>query len=213
SDCIWHGGGNQPEHGVQAICELITNLIPRLGFNPATDVQILCPMSRGLVGTRNLNAVLQQLINPPSKDLVEINRGGMILREGDRIIQLTNDYNREVFNGDLGNILSIDTVEQEVTVDYGGRAVVYDYADLNEITLAFAVSVHKSQGSEYPVVIFPLYMQHYMMLSRNLFYTGLTRARKLAIIIGDKKAISLAVRTTDDQQRYTRLWQRLLQPI
>jgi ATP-dependent exoDNAse (exonuclease V) alpha subunit len=129
------------------------------------------------------------------------------------IIQLTNDYNREVFNGDLGNILSIDTVEQEVTVDYGGRAVVYDYADLNEITLAFAVSVHKSQGSEYPVVIFPLYMQHYMMLSRNLFYTGLTRARKLAIIIGDKKAISLAVRTTDDQQRYTRLWQRLLQPI
>lgn len=213
SDCIWHGGGNQPEHGVQAICELITDLIPRLGFNPATDVQVLCPMSRGLVGTRNLNAVLQQLINPPSLDLVEINRGGMILREGDRIIQLTNDYNREVFNGDLGNILSIDTVEQEVTVDYGGRAVVYDYADLNEITLAFAVSVHKSQGSEYPVVIFPLYMQHYMMLSRNLFYTGLTRARKLAIIIGDKKAISLAVRTTDDQQRYTRLWQRLLQPI
>lgn len=213
SDCIWHGGGNQPEHGVQAICELITDLIPRLGFNPATDVQILCPMSRGLVGTRNLNAVLQQLINPPSKDLVEINRGGMILRVGDRIIQLTNDYNREVFNGDLGNILSIDTVEQEVTVNYGGRAVVYDYADLNEITLAFAVSVHKSQGSEYPVVIFPLYMQHYMMLSRNLFYTGLTRARKLAIIIGDKKAISLAVRTTNDQQRYTRLWQRLLQPI
>ncbi|OYE01695.1 SF1B family DNA helicase RecD2 [Nostoc sp. 'Peltigera membranacea cyanobiont' 232] len=213
SDCIWHGGGNQPEHGVQAICELITDLIPRLGFNPATDVQVLCPMSRGLVGTRNLNAVLQQLINPPSLDLVEINRGGIILREGDRIIQLTNDYNREVFNGDLGNILSIDTVEQEVTVDYGGRAVVYDYADLNEITLAFAVSVHKSQGSEYPVVIFPLYMQHYMMLSRNLFYTGLTRARKLAIIIGDKKAISLAVRTTDDQQRYTRLWQRLLQPI
>ncbi|RCJ30695.1 exodeoxyribonuclease V subunit alpha [Nostoc punctiforme NIES-2108] len=213
SDCIWHGGGNQPEHGVQAICELISDLIPRLGFNPATDVQILCPMSRGLVGTRNLNAVLQHLINPPSLDLVEINRGGMILREGDRIIQLTNDYNRGVFNGDLGNILSIDTVEQEVTVDYGGRAVVYDYADLNEITLAFAVSVHKSQGSEYPVVIFPLYMQHYMMLSRNLFYTGLTRARKLAIIIGDKKAISLAVRTTDDQQRYTRLWQRLLQPI
>ena len=170
-------------------------------------------MSRGLVGTRNLNAVLHQLINPPNKNLVEINRGGMILREGDRIIQLTNDYNREVFNGDLGNILSIDTVEQAVTVEYGGRAVVYDYADMNEITLAFAVSVHKSQGSEYPVVIFPLYMQHYMMLSRNLFYTGLTRARKLAIIIGDKKAISFAVRTTDDQQRYTRLWQRLLQPI
>ncbi len=116
------------------------------------------------------------------------------------------------FNGDLGTILSIDTEEQEVTVDYSGRPVVYDYADLNEITLAWSVTIHKSQGSEYPVVILPLYMQHYIMLSRNLFYTGLTRARKLAIVVGDKKAISLAVRTTDDQQRYTRLWQRLVQP-
>ncbi|MBD2491937.1 ATP-dependent RecD-like DNA helicase [Aulosira sp. FACHB-615] len=213
SDCLWHGGGHQPEHGVQAICELITEFIPRLGFNGASDVQVLCPMSRGLVGTRNLNMVLQQLINPPSPDKAEIVRSGMTLRVGDRIIQQTNDYNREVFNGDLGTILSIDTEEQEVTVDYGGRPVVYDYADLNEITLAFAVSIHKSQGSEYPVVILPLYMQHYMMLSRNLFYTGLTRARKLAIVVGSKKAISLAVKTTDDQQRYTRLWQRLLQPI
>ncbi|MCC5639785.1 ATP-dependent RecD-like DNA helicase [Nostoc sp. CHAB 5844] len=213
SDCLWHGGGHTPEHGVQAICELISDFIPRRGFNPSCDVQVLCPMSRGLVGTRNLNAVLQQLINPPSPSKAEITRGGMILRVGDRVIQLTNDYDREVFNGDLGTILSIDTEEQEVTVEYGGRAVVYDYADLNEITLAFAVSIHKSQGSEYPVMILPLYMQHYMMLSRNLFYTGLTRARKLAIVVGSKKAISLAVRTTNDQQRYTRLWQRLLQPI
>ncbi|MBW4565185.1 MAG: ATP-dependent RecD-like DNA helicase [Mojavia pulchra JT2-VF2] len=213
SDCLWHGGGYQPEHGVQAICELVSEFLPRLGFNPASDVQVLCPMLRGLVGTRNLNMVLQGLLNPPAPDKVEINRGGMTLRVGDRVIQQTNDYNREVFNGDLGSILSIDTEEQEVTVDYAGRPVVYDYADLNEITLAFAVSVHKSQGSEYPVVIFPLYMQHFMMLSRNLFYTGLTRARKLAIVIGSKKAISLAVRTTNDQQRYTRLWQRLLQPM
>ncbi|MBD2616232.1 ATP-dependent RecD-like DNA helicase [Nostoc punctiforme FACHB-252] len=213
SDCLWHGGGHQPEHGVQAICELVSEFIPRLGFNPATDVQVLSPMSRGMVGTRNLNAVLQQLINPPASGKVEINRGGMILREGDRVIQQTNDYDREVFNGDLGTILSIDTEEQELTVDYGGRDVVYDYADLNEITLAWSISIHKSQGSEYPVVILPLYMQHFMMLTRNLFYTGLTRAKKLAIVIGSKKAISLAVRTTNDQQRYTRLWQRLLQPI
>jgi len=116
SDCLWHGGGHQPEHGVQVICELITDLIPRLGFNPATDVQVLCPMTRGVVGTRNLNTVLQQLINPPSPDKVEINRGGNLLCERDRIIQLTNDYNREVFNGDLGIIKTIDTVEQEVTV-------------------------------------------------------------------------------------------------
>ncbi|MBD2451128.1 ATP-dependent RecD-like DNA helicase [Nostoc sp. FACHB-152] len=213
SDCLWHGGGHQPEHGVQAICELITEFIPRLGFNPACDVQVLCPMSRGLVGTRNLNMVLQQLINPPSPDKAEIVRGGMTLRVGDRVIQQTNDYDREVFNGDLGLILSIDTEEQEVTVEYSGRPVIYDYADLNEITLAWSISVHKSQGSEYPVVIIPLYMQHFIMLSRNLFYTGLTRARKLAIVIGSKKAISLAVRTTNDQQRYTRLWQRLLQPM
>ncbi|MBD2302851.1 ATP-dependent RecD-like DNA helicase [Nostoc sp. FACHB-190] len=213
SDCLWHGGGHQPEHGVQAICELITEFIPRLGFNGASDVQVLCPMSRGLVGTRNLNMVLQGLINPPSPDKAEIVRSGMTLRVGDRVIQQMNDYDREVFNGDLGTIHNIDTEEQEVTVEYGGRAVVYDYADLNEITLAFAVSIHKSQGSEYPVVILPLYMQHFMMLSRNLFYTGLTRARKLAIVVGSKKAVSLAVRTTDDQQRYTRLWQRLLQPI
>ena len=211
SDCIWHGGGHQPEHGVQAICELITDLIPRLGFNPATDVQVLCPMTRGVIGTRNLNTVLQQLINPPSPNKVEINRGGNLLREGDRIIQLTNDYNREVFNGDLGIILTIDTVEQEVAVQYGERTVVYDYADLNEIALAWCVTIHKSQGSEYPVVILPIYMQHYMMLTRNLFYTGLTRAKKLAIVVGAKKAISLAVRSTDDQRRYTRLQQRLLQ--
>ncbi|MBD2527687.1 ATP-dependent RecD-like DNA helicase [Nostoc sp. FACHB-133] len=211
SDCLWHGGGHQPEHGVQAICELITDLIPRLGFNPATDVQVLCPMSRGLVGTRNLNTVLQQLINPPSPDKVEINRGGMILRVGDRVIQQMNDYQREVFNGDLGIITDIDTVEQEVIVQYGERTVIYDYADLNEITLAWSVTIHKSQGSEYPVIVLPIYMQHYMMLTRNLFYTGLTRAKKLAIVVGAKKAISLAVRSTDDQRRYTRLKQRLLQ--
>ncbi|MFN6455946.1 MAG: ATP-dependent RecD-like DNA helicase [Nostoc sp. EfeVER01] len=211
SDCIWHGGGHQPEHGVQAICELITDLIPRLSFNPATDVQVLCPMTRGVIGTRNLNTVLQQLINPPSPNKVEINRGGNLLREGDRIIQLTNDYNREVFNGDLGIILTIDIVEQEVTVLYGERTVVYDYADLNEIALAWSISIHKSQGSEYPVIVLPIYMQHYMMLTRNLFYTGITRAKKLAIVVGAKKAISLAVRSTDDQRRYTRLQQRLLQ--
>jgi exodeoxyribonuclease V alpha subunit len=210
SDCLWHSGGFEAEHGVQTICELITDLIPKLGFNPATDVQVLCPMSRGLVGTRNLNTVLQELINPKSPDKVEITRGGMTLRVGDRIIQQTNDYQREVFNGDLGIITDIDTVEQEINVQYGERIVTYDYADLNEITLAWSVSIHKSQGSEYPVVILPFYMQHYMMLTRNLLYTGLTRAKKLAIVIGAKKAISLAVRSTNDMQRYTRLQQRLV---
>jgi exodeoxyribonuclease V alpha subunit len=211
SDCLWHGGGHQPEHGVQVISELVSDFIPTLGFNPQFDVQVLSPMSRGLVGTRNLNKVLQQLINPPSSEKIEITRGEMIFRTGDRIIQLTNDYQREVFNGDIGSIKAIDTEEQEVIIQYDGREVTYDYADLNEIALAFAKSIHKSQGSEYPVVILPLYTQHYMMLSRNLLYTGLTRAKKLAIIVGSKKAIAMAVRSVNQKERYTQLQQRLTQ--
>ena len=208
SDCLWLDVP-EPEPGVQAIQELISDLIPSLGFDPAQDVQVLCPMTRGLVGTRNLNQVLQQLINPPKTGKVELERGGMILRVGDRVIQKVNDYNREVFNGDLGTIARIDLEEQEVTVLFGERPVSYDYADVNEIALAWAVTVHKSQGSEYPVVILPLYMQHYLMLSRNLLYTGLTRAKQLAILVGPQKAIGMAVRQVKDKQRYTLLNQRL----
>jgi exodeoxyribonuclease V alpha subunit len=208
SDCLWIGAP-EPEHGVQAIQELVTDLIPQLGFHAASDVQILCPMTRGEVGTRNLNTILQQLINPPSLNKAEIVRGGMHLRVGDRVIQKVNDYDREVFNGDLGSISAVDVEEQNVTVQFAERFVNYDYADLNEITLAWAVTIHKSQGSEYPVVILPIYMQHYLMLSRNLIYTGLTRAKKLAILVGPQKAISLAVRQVKDQQRYTLLKHRL----
>jgi exodeoxyribonuclease V alpha subunit len=208
SDCLWLEAP-EPAHGVQAIQTLITDLIPGLGFDPASDVQVLCPMTRGEVGTRNLNLVLQQLINPPHAEKAEILRSGLTLRVGDRIIQKVNDYDREVFNGDLGQISAIDMEEQEVTVQFADRLVRYDYADLNEITLAWAVTIHKSQGSEYPVVILPIYMQHYLMLSRNLIYTGLTRAKQLAIVVGTQKAIGLAVRQVKDQQRYTLLDQRL----
>jgi exodeoxyribonuclease V alpha subunit len=140
-------------------------------------------------------------------------------------MQLKNDYNKEVFNGDLGTVMAIDQIDKEVIIDFDGREVTYDYADLNELTLAWATSIHKSQGSEYPVVILPLYTQHYVMLSRNLFYTGLTRAKQLAIIVGSEKAIAVpkataslrrtpctlvAVKQLKQQQRYTRLQQRLL---
>ena len=209
NDCLWHPGGTEAEHGVQTICELIEHYIPHAGFNPATDVQVLSPMTRGLVGTRNLNKVLQQLINPPQEDKPELVRGDSILRTGDRVMQLKNDYHKEVFNGDLGIVMSIDRTEKEVTIDFDEREVVYDFADLNEITLAWATSIHKSQGSEYPVVILPLYTQHYVMLSRNLFYTGLTRAKKLALIVGSQKAIAIAVQQVKQQQRYTRLRQSL----
>jgi len=134
--------------------------------------------TRGEVGTRNLNGVLQSLINPSSASKAEIKSGSIVLRVGDRVIQQVNDYDREVFNGDLGTIAAIDLEEQEVTVQYQERLVTYDYADLNEITLAFATTIHKSQGSEYPVVILPLYMQHYMMLSRNLIYPSFVTLSK-----------------------------------
>ena len=209
SDCLWHSGGTEPEHGVQTVCDLIEHYIPKAGFDPATDVQVLCPMTRGVVGTRNLNKVLQQLINPPSEDKTELVRGDSILRVGDRVMQLKNDYNKEVFNGDLGMVMDIDHTEKEVTINFDDRDVVYDFADLNEITLAWATSIHKSQGSEYPVVILPLYTQHYVMLSRNLFYTGLTRSKKLALIVGSSKAIAIAVKQVKQQQRYTRLRERL----
>jgi exodeoxyribonuclease V alpha subunit len=208
SDCLWL---TAPEagQGVQAIQDLIQVLIPKLGFNPARDVQVLCPMTRGDVGTRNLNQVLQQLINPPMLGKAEIVRGGVTLRVGDRVIQKVNDYNRDVFNGDLGVIRDIDSEDRSAAVEFSDRLVVYDAADLNEIALAFAVTIHKSQGSEYPVVILPIYMQHYLMLSRNLIYTGLTRAKQLAVVVGPQKAIALAVRQVKDQHRYTRLAQRI----
>jgi exodeoxyribonuclease V alpha subunit len=153
--------------------------------------------------------VLQELMNPPAANKPELVRGGTILRVGDRVIQKVNDYTREVFNGDQGTIVGMDLEEQEVQVQFGDRVVTYDYADLNEIALAWAVTIHKSQGSEYPVVILPIYMQHYLMLSRNLIYTGLTRAKKLAIVLGPQKAIGLAVRQIKDQDRYTLLAHRL----
>jgi exodeoxyribonuclease V alpha subunit len=208
TDFLWFNA-EEPEHGVAGVQDIVTHLIPNLGFEPATDVQVLCPMTRGEVGTRTLNQVLQQLINPPSPHKAELTRGGMTLRVGDRILQQKNDYNREVFNGDLGVIRAIDTEEQEVEAQFGDRTVTYDYADLNEITLAFATTIHKSQGSEYPVVILPIFMTHYVMLSRNLIYTGVTRARKLVILVGGSKAIGMAVRQVKDQERYTLLAHRL----
>lgn len=208
TDCLWLQAP-EPIHGVQGIQDVITNLIPGLGFDAARDVQVLCPMTRGEVGTRNLNNVLQELVNPPSPEKVQVVRGTMTLRIGDRVIQKVNDYDREVFNGDLGTVTAIDLEEMAVEVAFAGRMVSYDSADLNEIALAWAVTIHKSQGSEYPVVLLPLYMQHYLMLNRNLLYTGLTRAKKLAVFLGPQKSIGLAVRQIQAQERYTLLGKRL----
>ncbi len=208
SDCLGLTAPD-PEAGVQGIRDLLTDLIPQLGFDPTRDVQVLSPMTRGTVGSRQLNQLLQGLLNPAAASKPEWQRGGLILRLGDRVIQQVNDYGREVFNGDLGVIQAIAPEDQEVTVDFGDRRVTYDAADLNEIALAWAITIHKSQGSEYPVVILPLFMSHYLMLSRNLLYTGLTRARRLAIVVGPEKAIAIAVRRGQDRHRYTDLARRL----
>ncbi|HEY7415899.1 MAG TPA: ATP-dependent RecD-like DNA helicase, partial [Ktedonobacteraceae bacterium] len=181
SDCLWLEAA-EPALGAEGIRHLVSDYLPKHGIDPVKQVQVLCPTTRGEVGTRQLNAQLQQVLNPSTPGKLELARGGSVLRVGDRVIQQVNDYQREVFNGDLGTITSIDLEEQEVTVQFVERAVTYDYADLGELALAWAVTVHKSQGSEYPVVLFPLFMSHYMLLSRNLLYTGLTRAKQLAIL-------------------------------
>ena len=211
SDCLWLEAA-EPEVGAEGIHHMVSEFLPKHGIDPALQVQVLCPATRGEVGTRQLNALLQQVLNAPKPGKVELARGGSTLRVGDRVIQQVNDYQREVFNGDIGTIASIDLEEQEVVVQFTERAVTYDYADLSELALAWAVTVHKSQGSEYPVVILPIFMQHYLLLSRNLLYTGLTRAKQLVILVGPTKAIGLAVKRVTDRQRYTALAERLKSP-
>ena len=208
SDCLWLEAP-EPELGAEGIQHLVSEYLPRHDIDPVRQVQVLSPSTRGEVGTRQLNAMLQQVLNPPVPGKAEFARGGSTLRVGDRVIQQVNDYQREVFNGDIGTITSIDLEEQEIMVQFTERAVTYDYADLAEIALAWAVTVHKSQGSEYPVVVFPLFMQHYLLLSRNLLYTGLTRAKQLAILVGPTKAIGISIKRVTDRQRYTALADRL----
>ena len=208
TDCLWADAA-EPEQGVAVIRHLVSTTLPRLGIDPLRDMQVLCPATRGDIGTRNLNTVLQAVLNPPGASKEEIQHGGRIFRLGDRLIQQVNDYQREVFNGDVGTIVVIDQEEQELVVRFADREVSFDFADLNEVALAWAVTVHKSQGSEYPVVIFPIFMQHYMLLSRNLVYTGLTRAKQMAILLGQTKALRMAIHRVTDRQRFTALAWRI----
>jgi exodeoxyribonuclease V alpha subunit len=197
-----------PEKVSEMIVDMCRNKIPdKFGFRPVDDIQVLAPMHRGVVGASNLNAELQKHLNPSGDELV---RGAKIFRTGDKVMQIRNNYDKDVYNGDIGKVLSLNREDQEVTVDYDGRHVVYDFTDLDEIVLAYAVSVHKSQGSEYPVVVMPLLTQHYMMLQRNLLYTAITRAKKLVVIIGTKKALSIAIRNNKPRMRYTKLRERLV---
>jgi len=200
-----------PEAILERMLTMIRERIPaRFGFDPLRDIQVLTPMNRSDLGARNLNARLQEVLNPVRPG-PEIERYGWTFRVGDKVLQTVNDYQKEVFNGDIGRVIEIDPIDQQLTVDYEGRAVPYDFGELDELALAYALSIHKSQGSEYPAVVIPLHTQHYMMLQRNLLYTGITRGKRLVVLVGSRKALSIAVQRQDTGRRYSALQVRLQQ--
>ncbi len=199
----------EPEDIQRLIVRLVQERIPkRFGLDPKADIQVLTPMNRSALGARNLNQVLQNVLNP-AKDGPEVQRFGWTFRIGDRLIQTENDYDKDVFNGDLGIVESINRIDQEMVVNFEGRQVPYDYGDLDELALAYVLSIHKSQGSEFPCVVVPLHTQHYLMLQRNLLYTAVTRGKRLVVLVGTKKALGMAVRRQDTGLRYTALRKRL----
>lgn len=201
-------GRDDPEAARATIVELVAERIQaRFGFDPITEVQVLAPMHRGELGTSALNKALQDKLNP-ARGEAEITRGERVFRRGDKVMQLRNDYDRNVFNGDIGVIAGIDP-DNVLRVDFDGRIVVYERADLDQLIHAYAVSVHKSQGSEYPAVVIPIATQHFMMLQRSLLYTAVTRGKKLVVLVGSKRAVQLAVSNADAKRRYTWMAQRV----
>jgi exodeoxyribonuclease V alpha subunit len=197
-----------PQKNMEMIISLVKERIPkRFGFDSINDIQVLSPMHRGTVGSANLNLELQKALNPGDAGVM---RGGRLFRINDKVMQIKNNYDKEVYNGDIGRITAIDAESQELKVSIDDREVVYDYSDLDELVHAYAVSIHKSQGSEYPVVVIPILTQHYVLLQRNLLYTGVTRGKKLVVIVGSKKAVAIAVKNNKTEKRYTLLMRRLI---
>ncbi len=193
-----------PETAVERILELVRTRIPRrYGLDPVRDVQVLCPMQRGGAGARALNIELQAALNPAGDQKVE--RFGWTFAPGDKVMQLDNDYEREVFNGDLGTVAGLDAEAGELTVAFDGREVAYGFAELDALAPAYAVTIHKSQGSEYPAVVIPVLTQHYAMLQRNLLYTGVTRGKRLVVLVGQRKAVGIAVRGVAGRRRWSKL--------
>jgi exodeoxyribonuclease V alpha subunit len=201
---------DEAEGAAQRVVEVVHERIPRrFGLDPLTDVQVLAPMHRGAAGVGNLNTQLQAALNPPMPAKAERQLGGRLFRAGDRLMQVRNNYQKEAFNGDIGRLAEVDTENQTMTVAFDGRPVLYEWSEADELVHAFAVSIHKAQGSEFPAVVVPLVSQHYMMLQRNLLYTAITRAKKLCVLVGSRKAIAIAVRNARVARRWTGLAQRL----
>ena len=197
----------EPEQALNTIKELCKRRLPSaFQFDPLEDIQVMTPMHRGTVGVANLNAELQNLLNPNQKS---VSRGGRLFRVNDKVMQTKNNYEKETFNGDIGRIISIDLEDQILKVKFEDRIVDYSWSDLDELVLAYAISIHKSQGSEYPAVVIPILPQHYIMLQRNLLYTAITRAKKLVVLVGSKRAVAIAIKNNKVQFRYTNLSTRL----
>jgi exodeoxyribonuclease V alpha subunit len=203
-----------PETVADRIVTLVKERIPkRFRLDPFRDIQVLSPMNRSELGSRSLNARLQEVLNAapsgPGKGVPQVERFGWTFRIGDKVLQTVNNYQKDVFNGDIGRILTIDDKTQEMWVEFDGRKVPYEFGELDELALAYALTIHKSQGSEYPAVVIPLHTQHYLMLQRNLLYTGITRGKKLVTLVGSRRALTLAVKRHDTVHRYTGLCRRL----
>ena len=223
-----------PEAAAQLIVELVAKRLPKYFRVAPASIQVLTPMQRGVVGAANLNQLLQAAVNPPATlppqqgrnppaslppqrgrkwaqeaAGAELHRAGYTYRPGDKVMQIKNNYDKEVFNGDIGTITSIDPVERTLQINYDDRGVSYDVTELDEVVLAYATTVHKAQGAEYPIVVMPIMMNHFVMLQRNLLYTGVTRAKKALMLVGTKKAIAYAVRNVTVDKRNTLLAWRL----
>ena len=200
----------EPEAIQATILDLVKSRIPqKLGCDPAHDIQVLCPMNRGGLGTRQMNVLLQESLNPHRFGEPVVERFGTQFRLRDKVIQTRNNYDKDVFNGDIGRILRFDEADREAVIAFDGREVAYDFNELDEVFLAYAITIHKSQGSEFPAVVLPIAMQHYMLLQRNLIYTGLTRGKQFVVLVGQKKALATAIRNDRAAARHSALYERL----
>jgi len=210
-DCAWLNA-EEADELAEKVVAVVAKSLPKRGYAPG-DIQVLTPMQRGSAGAAHLNTRLQEVLNPPRNGVDEIQRGPRLFRVGDRVMQIVNNYDKAVYNGDIGAVVAVNHEDEILTVAYtdaqGTNEVIYEFADIDELTLAFCCSIHKSQGSEYPAVVLAVHTQHYMLLQRNLLYTALTRAKKFAVLVGPKRAIAMAVKKQSDIHRHTRLKERL----
>ena len=199
-----------PQETADEVVRLVKNKLSRYYQTPPSQIQVLTPMQKGIVGATNLNTILQEALNPQGEGL---RRGGFVFRVNDKVMQIRNNYDKEVFNGDIGMIDAVDVAARNLKVNFDGRIVEYDVTELDELTLAYATTIHKAQGSEYPIVVMPVLMNHFVMLQRNLIYTGITRAKKILVLVGTRKALAYAVRNVTVTKRNTLLKERLQEKV